>query len=216
MAINKMMGFMELQHQHDMFSDDFTALYYDILLNMMLEGTNQNMFSSRPEYIKYIKYRIDRLIYRSPPIPSSVRERYNKQYYAKLQKQKRDLSRQNSQPIEIVIPSDITKLPKRRYAGFLSMFNYFCFAKVTKQNTPPQEQQVAMQTNAEVQTNIKDILENNRTRERPSILIHDEDIMEFNRKRRCSMRDIEEISQNLYQLQHRANEFQRQQTKTSH
>lgn len=79
MAINKLLAYGEIQQQHDIYSDSYEIMYNDIALNMTLGKSSHRMFNNDSEFIKYLKYKMDQLIDRAPPITNYIRKQYDKQ-----------------------------------------------------------------------------------------------------------------------------------------
>ena len=80
MGINKLLAYGEIQQQHDIYSDSYEIMYNDIALNMTLGKYSHRMFNNDSEFIKYLKYKMDQLIDRAPPITNHIREEYDKKY----------------------------------------------------------------------------------------------------------------------------------------
>jgi hypothetical protein len=80
MGINKLLAYGEIQQQHDIYSDSYEIMYNDIALNMTLGKSSHRMFNNDSEFIKYLKYKMDQLIDRAPPITNHIREKYDKKY----------------------------------------------------------------------------------------------------------------------------------------
>jgi len=67
-----------VQQQHDIYSDSYEIMYNDIALNMTLGKSSHRMFNNDSEFIKYLKYKMDQLIDRAPPITNYIRKKYEK------------------------------------------------------------------------------------------------------------------------------------------
>lgn len=78
MSINRFLKYPELQEQHDLFCDNFEILHNDIQLHTSLQGTTEPMFRTNIEFMKYCKYKMDNLIDKAPPIPTSVSKKLAK------------------------------------------------------------------------------------------------------------------------------------------
>ncbi len=76
MAMNKLMGLGEIQQQHDIFSDSFEIIYNDIAVNMTISNSSHRVFANDYELIKFLNFKIDQLIDRSPTISNTIREKH--------------------------------------------------------------------------------------------------------------------------------------------
>jgi hypothetical protein len=72
-AINRFVGYAELQQQHDFFADSYDVLHRDILSNLIVNNTAASVFVSDAEFMKHCKIQLDTLIDRAPAIPFAVR-----------------------------------------------------------------------------------------------------------------------------------------------
>lgn len=77
LAVNTFLKYNELQQQHDFFSDAFMIFHNDIQMNLSLQNTSEPTFRSFIEFTKYMKYRLDILIDKAPPIPPAIMKKHN-------------------------------------------------------------------------------------------------------------------------------------------
>ena len=76
-AINRFIGYAELQQQHDFFADSYDVLHRDILANLIVNNTDASVFVSDAEFMKHCKIQLDTLMDRAPAIPFAVRVKGN-------------------------------------------------------------------------------------------------------------------------------------------
>lgn len=84
MGINKLMRFSDLSTEHDIYSDSYEIMYNDINMNLTLNRfSNHNMFNGNDEFIKFTKFKLDRLIDKAPPILETIKKYYDTKYKEK-------------------------------------------------------------------------------------------------------------------------------------
>jgi hypothetical protein len=77
-SINRLLRYPELQEQHDIYSDSFEILHHEIDLQRVIMDTDDSVFKNRFEFMKYVKHRIDIIIDKAPPIPGTIRSKYDR------------------------------------------------------------------------------------------------------------------------------------------
>ena len=73
LSVHRLMNAAELQREHDLYSDMFTTLANEIDMQLVLDESGvSKMFTSKHEFVKYCKGRMDVLIDKAPPIPKTI------------------------------------------------------------------------------------------------------------------------------------------------
>lgn len=78
MAINTFAKFSEYQEQHSLFCDNYEILCNDINFNSSIFMTNETVFKSPIEFVKYCRYKLNNIIDKSPNIPLHIRKKFGK------------------------------------------------------------------------------------------------------------------------------------------
>ena len=84
-SVHRLINAAELQREHDLYSDMFTTLANEIDMQLVLDESGvSKMFTSKHEFVKYCKGRMDVLIDKAPPIPKTIMRKNMASYQSQM------------------------------------------------------------------------------------------------------------------------------------
>lgn len=79
-TIYNFLGVPESQQIHHLHCSEYNKIAREISTELILIKANDNIYANLGEFIKICRYRIDRLIDNSPPIPSYIFKQYQQEF----------------------------------------------------------------------------------------------------------------------------------------
>lgn len=110
-GIYNFLGVPEYQEKHDIFAVNFDQLARTIDMELVLYRSSNKMYASLPEFVKFVKTNLDRLIENAPPIPEHIMKGMETRRTTKDMLIGADV--EEAMPSPDALPPDVAEIDKR-------------------------------------------------------------------------------------------------------